>query len=514
MKHEMLANIKKLTITIHDDLLFENCSFSIHRGVLQVLIGGNGCGKSTLLEYLYSQGSSKLLNLNDTVFDINGSISFPSGVSISYLPQVPRDVMDIIPMIKSEMNLNPGILQGMYTSFGIDYEPADSDAFYDGEFPKLAIIRTILSDVDIYIFDEPTNYLDITGIIALEEHLHRLKQNGKAILMVTHDRALADNLADQTILLTPHVVYSTVGGASQALSIRISDRESRRRQASDIGKKIAQLQKDARSKAGWSAKSESKKKGAGSSKPYFAKLSARMAKRAKAVMHRAEKEQEKLQKVKPFVPKELNLHFPEYQVRNREMFRLEKMSFGYDQSKEILLSKIDLASSTTDRICLMGANGTGKTTIVKIIRNKFDPSNGIRYINRNVKTAYVPQGLTDFFRADSLLDNFNDTGFDQTTIRQYLGAAFLRKNKVENSIDTFSRGELMRAAIVKCILSRAEFLFLDEPTTHLDIESIEVLEHLLQEFQGGFLLISHDRAFVSNVSDKLYMLENGHVKLV
>lgn len=101
-----------------------------------------------------------------------------------------------------------------------------------------------------------------------------------------------------------------------------------------------------------------------------------------------------------------------------------------------------------------------------------------------------------------------------TVVRQYLGAALIRKDKVTEPIDQFSHGELMRSAIVKCILSKAEFLFLDEPTTHLDIESIEVLEHLLQNFNGGFLLISHDRSFVSNVADKLYMLEDGRLRLV
>jgi ATPase subunit of ABC transporter with duplicated ATPase domains len=145
---------------------------------------------------------------------------------------------------------------------------------------------------------------------------------------------------------------------------------------------------------------------------------------------------------------------------------------------------------------------------------KLTPQRGSCYRNEGVRIAHVPQGLTGFFRHDRLLDNFDDCDCDQTTIRKYLGAVQIRNEKACDRIGSFSYGELMRAAIVKCILMRAEFMFLDEPTSHLDIESIEVLEQLLQSFPGGFLLISHDRSFVANVAEKLYTLDDGRLLLV
>jgi ATP-binding cassette subfamily F protein 3 len=162
----------------------------------------------------------------------------------------------------------------------------------------------------------------------------------------------------------------------------------------------------------------------------------------------------------------------------------------------------------------MGANGSGKSTILKLAQGKLRPQSGDFYLNESVPTAYVPQGLGGFFSEETLLDNFNVCNFDETSIRQHLGAALIRKDKVHEPIENFSQGELMRAAIVRCILLRAEFLFLDEPTSHLDIESINVLEHLLQSFKGGFVLVSHDRSLVANVAETVYVLEHKGLRLV
>ena len=144
------------------------------------------------------------------------------------------------------------------------------------------------------------------------------------------------------------------------------------------------------------------------------------------------------------------------------------------------------------------------------------PNSGSVYIHPNLNVQYINQGLVGYFKQNRLLDNF--IGIDEESkVRQYLGAALIRREKVTDFIENFSYGELMRAAIVKCILEKTEFLLLlllDEPTSHLDIESIEILESLLINYHGGFLIISHDRTFVSNIADKLYVLENNKIKQV
>jgi ATP-binding cassette subfamily F protein 3 len=197
---------------------------------------------------------------------------------------------------------------------------------------------------------------------------------------------------------------------------------------------------------------------------------------------------------------------------------MENVSFtygrsGYGAGEDCLLTDITFAAGTRDKVCIMGANGAGKTTLLRLIQGGLEPTVGIIGRNAGVNLAVIPQGLSQFFTHPRLLDNFTDCGTDETEIRRFLGAALLRRDKVLEPIDNFSRGELMRAAVVKCLLQHAEFLLLDEPTSHLDIESIEVLEELLGDFHGGMLVISHDRAFVARVAETLYVLEDGRLRL-
>ena len=310
--------------------------------------------------------------------------------------------------------------------------------------------------------------------------------------------------------------------ASRAWSVRSERLQARRHQAREIGKKIRQLQEDTRTKAGWAAQKEKQKQGAGSEKPHIGRLSKKMAKRAKAVQRRVDRQLDKLKGIKPFVPKKLNFRFPAREIKHREVFALDEVSFSYPGQSGVsppreeahLLEEVTLTATTRDKICLMGANGSGKTTVFKLIQGHVAPLAGSRRVNSGVKTAYVPQGLEGFFPAERLLDNFSDCGCDETTVRRHLGAALIRQDKVHEPLDRFSYGELMRAAVVKCLLSKGEFLFLDEPTTHLDIESIEVLEKMLDGFPGGFLIISHDRRFIENVADRLYVLEGGRPRLL
>jgi ATPase subunit of ABC transporter with duplicated ATPase domains len=339
---------------------------------------------------------------------------------------------------------------------------------------------------------------------------------------VSHDRTLIDNLADETILLSGHGIYRADGGASSVWAVYDCDFESRRSRAKDIEKKIVQLQSDTRQKADWSAVSERRKIGAGSAKAHLGKLSKKMAKRSKVVQRRCEKEAERLKTTKPFIPKKVKLQFPDYEIRKLNVFSLMEVSFDYGGEQDgksckappDLLKEIGLSANTGEKMCLMGTNGAGKSTILKLIQKQLTPTGGTVYLNESVKLANIPQGLIGYFDKVRLIDNFESVPLEQSVVRQYLGSVLLRGEKVNQSVASLSSGELMRAALVKCILERAEFLLLDEPTSHLDIESIVVAEQLLAEFKGGFLMISHDRSFVTSTAEQLYYVEGGTLRLV
>jgi ATP-binding cassette subfamily F protein 3 len=381
-----------------------------------------------------------------------------------------------------------------------------------GELQKAALARVICSDADLLLLDEPTNYLDIDGLAALEYHLDQQRRRGAGVLLVTHDRALTDTCADETVLLTRERSYRVPGGATLVWGAREDDLQSRTRQAGQIRRTIQKLQADVQRRTTWAYRKEQSKRGSGLERSFIAKRAAKMAKRAKVVEQFAEKERQRLLQIKPFVPKRVHLMLAARTVPNRRVFSLSGAAYSYAAGQP-LLEDVSFGASTRDKICLMGSNGSGKSTLLRLVTGTLQPTAGTAERNDAVAVAEVAQDLDSFFRHTTLIENFVDCPIAETEIRRVLGAVQIRQDKVHEPVESFSRGELMRAAIAKCLLHRAEFLILDEPTSHLDIESIRVLEDVLGEFDGGFLIVSHDRVFVAAVAETLYVIENRTVRL-
>jgi len=515
----MLISSKDLTISHLGRALVDKLTLSVSAGELVALIGANGCGKSTFLDSLFARYRSDEGYFTRNDFRLTGSVNIASGTSLALLPQ------------NLTASNRPNSPDGtdhkaarrerwLRRRFGLEASLTEAASLSDGQLQKLGLVRILAAEADLYLLDEPGNYLDLDALTAMEEVVIEQKNHGRGFLMVTHDRALTDSLADRTVYITPNGVYHTQGGYTEAWSLQSSDFASRRKRAGQIRRKIAQLQQDIQRKSSWAQSKERAKIGAGSEKPAIAKKAKRMARRAQIAGRRAEQAKQKLEATKPFVPKTLDLRFPDYRIKNREVFALKDVSFSYSvdggrpSGHHDLLQSVSLSAATSDKLCLMGANGVGKTTLLRLVLQKLKPSSGCCYLNSGVKLHLLPQGLRGFFREDFLLENFRDCDCHETEVRRFLGAALLAGDKVTESISRFSQGELMRAAVVRCLLERAEFLLLDEPTSHLDIESVEVLEKLLEGFHGGFLLVSHDRALVENVADRLYLLEAGRLRLV
>jgi len=225
---------------------------------------------------------------------------------------------------------------------------------------------------------------------------------------------------------------------------------------------------------------------------------------------RLEKQKAQLEAEKPWIEKPVALQMPTYDVGRRTVVRFEDVCKSYGDLQ--VIRPMNLVLDTHDRMAIMGANGAGKTTLLNMMLGQVMPDGGTRSVNDGVKIGFIPQGLVGFYARDVFLENFLDTDHPEHQVRQYLGAAKLRRDKVLQSVETLSYGERMRGAVVKMILERADFLVMDEPTTHLDIESVEVLELLLTAFPGGFAVVSHDRRFMSAIAREIYMLEGGALR--
>ena len=410
MSRNMLVSIKKLAVSFPSQVVLEGLSLSLLRGEALAVVGANGCGKSTLLNVLLATIRGDKAYFEQEEIRTTGQITFRKGTEAVCLPQHLRFAEARPGGAYWQTSLGTRLSQ----AFNLDRKTRTPETMSDGELQKAALIETLLTEADLYLFDEPTNYLDIDGITAFEDEVSRLKTQGRGIILVTHDRALTENLADFTVLISQNGVFQTKGGFEQAWSLKTSDVQSRRKQASQIKRKINQLQDDMRRKAVWASNKEKQKIGAGRDRAPIAKLAKRMAKRAKVAGRKAEKEIARLKEVKPFVPKTLGLRIPEYAVPCRQVFSLENVAFSYPSAERegtegtsgLLLHAVTLRADTTDSMCLMGPNGCGKSTLVKLIAGQIRPTSGRRSANENVRVAYLPQGLVGFFVRETLLDNF------------------------------------------------------------------------------------------------------------
>lgn len=532
-----MLHIKGLHFSFGATDVLKGVDMDILPGEVVALLGANGSGKTTLLNLI-----------RGVLRPYSGSIVLENNVKPSYLPQETPSfegtameyLLESFPEIKgifqklSSLPVNsedyPDLINKYNDLGGFELERkieseiskygfVDEDlqkpflAFSMGQQRLWAILRVFLAGANLYLLDEPTNHLDLQMCQRLEKIILEFRSKRFSILLVSHDRLLIDRVADRSYFLKNGTAFAVSGGYSLMLSHLKSDFESRLKSAKEIERKIKQLELEVSRRASWSASKEAQKKFADKvmNKGYIGHKAAKLAKRAKAVQNRSRKLIEELKEKKPFVEKPVEIKLPSYIVANRRLLSSTNLSFSY--GNKAVFENVDFELSTKDRVVLIGSNGCGKTTLVKCFVGELDPV-GELYRNDNIRWEYIPQDVRTFFRAGNLLDNLRVSDIDELQLRQALGAAGFRKDKVLQKIDSLSYGELMRAAILKSMLRETEFLFLDEPTNHLDIESLELLDEILKKFPGGFLAISHDRHFIATHGNKLYSFEGGNVKLL
>jgi len=415
MKHTPLVTVSHLSIRLLDRVLVDSLSFSLAAGDVLALVGPNGCGKSTVLRLIEASVRAETFADDSDELTWTGSVTVTPAAELVHLPQ---RLDDDSPLFR-------------------EVSPTASE----GQRQRAAIAAALAMRGDLYLLDEPTNYLDIEGIVWLEEQLHEHRERGAGIVVVSHDRRLIDNLAHRTVVFTANGVFQCTGGYTNAQFLAEREYSAKRHQATVIGNKIKQLESEARSRMGWAANKEKSKRGAGSAKPVIAKQAAKMAARAKAARAKADKEIERLKETRPFVPKPVRLRLPEYVVRPRTVCALEEVSFGFERDK-YLLKEISLGLSTKDRVCILGANGSGKSTLLRIIAGHLTVSEGEARRNENVPISCLPQGFKEFFKGQTLLEGLGGVAADEATVRTLLGGVMIRGDKVHQSLASLSPGEL------------------------------------------------------------------------
>ena len=515
-----VLNISQLSKSFVGETIFENLSFSINHREKVGLVGSNGTGKTTLFRILTNQISAD-----------SGSVMIPKTIRVGYLKQnthitsensVYDEVRDVFaPIFRMEEEMreleheiaaqsdNPDQLSRLmerYAQVQDSYTAANGYAceselrgalrglgFTEEEFSKpvnqlsggqksrVILAKLLLEKADLLLMDEPTNHLDLAAIEWLEKYI---RDYPGAILVISHDRYFLDATV-QRILHLHHQQLDSYPGNYSDFTVH------RQKLYAELEKRFMLQQKEI-------------KRQEAMIRDFMDRKSARSIRQAKS----RQKMLERMKKMDtPSADQDnLKLRFSPSIKSGNEVLQISNLSKSYgDQS---IFSDLALSIYREERIGLIGPNGVGKTTLFRVLLGEILPSAGEVNLGHHVHAAHFDQEHTNLNPNNTIVDEIWDENptFDHYRIRSLLARFLFFGDDLFKEIEALSGGEKARLALLKLMLSEANFLLMDEPTNHLDLESKEALENALMHYDGTLFVISHDRYFLNRVATRIFEL--------
>ena len=511
----VVDNIAK-AFGIHE--IFKNVSFMIEKGEHVGLVGVNGSGKTTLLRCL----------LQPDLIDA-GAIKFEPGTSVGYVQQGFTEIHGTIWQFMSEACPEITTLRQKLASLEQAADSLDGEAleecleeyarvtkryeFIDGynfenrikrvliglgyteewwnqaavnlsggQKTRLMLAAALVRNPDFMILDEPTNHLDILMTQWLEKYLQEFKGG---LLVVSHDRAFLDNVATRILEMEGGKLQSFKGNYSRYL-------EQKAIQSATL-------------EAAYNAQQDYIARTEAYIRRFKAGIKSKMARGRQSQLDRLERLDA------PVHNEEFQLRLPPAAECAERVLIMEDLTIGYGE--KILAKSINLTLRRGDKAALLGANGTGKTTLLRTILGEIQPLKGRAKIGNRVQIGYFSQSYERLEPEQTLLENFViEYGFTEEHTRSMLGGMLFHGDDVFKKIGELSGGQKARLVLLKLVLDGANCLVLDEPTNHLDIMARETVEAALEAFDGTVLVVSHDRYFVNEVANRIWEIENQQVK--
>ncbi len=508
------------------DSILENVSFTVNENDKIGIIGINGTGKTTLFKvisgiYGYDRGdiyTSKDCEIGyleqNTNFNSENTIFEEVLEVFNNLIEMEKYLRDLEHQIaKESSNTNSTKLEKLMNEYshklelfsdmngygykseakgvlkGLGFSDEDMDKpisiLSGGEKTRVLLGKLLLKKPTLLLLDEPTNHLDSEAIEWLEVFL---KQYKGTVILISHDRYFLDQVVNRIFEIHNKKLKSYNGNYSKFIELSAVEKEIEQKKYEDQQKEIKKQEE-----------SIEKLKAYGREKH----------------VRRARSKEKALDKIevldKPeYSRKKAKIEFNPTITSGNDVLQIRNASMGYGE--RILFKDLNLDIYRGEKVALIGANGIGKSTLFKIIMNELVPLSGEIKFGTNVNVSYFHQEQKTLNLNNTIIDEIwdNNPNLTQTSIRNMLGSFLFEGEEVFKQISTLSGGERARIAILKLILSNANFLLLDEPTNHLDIDSKEVLEQALFGYTGTIFTISHDRYFLNTVVDKVLVLdENG-----
>lgn len=471
--------------------VLEDVSFTVNEGERIGIVGVNGAGKSTLFRIIAGEIPAD-----------SGELFFARDKSLGYLKQ--RDhfpdggtVMQEMQKAASEEgkkrfekergysydNACTGMLRSL--AFTDDYFEKPVSKLSGGERTRLALASILLQEPDILLLDEPTNHLDIGTLKWLEGYLASCKST---LLIISHDRYFLDRLTTR--------IFEIERGRLSAYDGNYSEYKEQKRLRYELDLKHYEHAAAERRRQEDMIR-RFKERGT-------EKLIKRAKSREKRLARSAAPEKPSILRQK------LSMSFEQKLGSATEVLIAEdiSMSFGKGDEKRQLFSGVNLDIMKGDRICMVGANGVGKTTLLKIIMGKIRPDSGWLKLGQNVIPAYYDQEQRLLDNDKTVLDELHSSyiRYDQTELRSMLGRLGFYGDDVFKRVSELAGGEKAKLSLLKLMMTGANFLIMDEPTNHLDINAREVFEDALLDFPGTLLIVSHDRYLLEKIPTAIYEL--------
>ncbi|MEQ8283891.1 MAG: ABC-F family ATP-binding cassette domain-containing protein [Parvibaculum sp.] len=504
-----MLHINDLTFRMEGRLLLERVTAALPPGTRTGFVGRNGTGKSTLLRIITGELTPE-----------GGGISWPKswrvGMVTQEAPSGPITLLDTVLaadkertslLAEAETATDPHRIADIHTrlaDMGAHAAPAKAATilaglgfdeaaqarpcsdFSGGWRMRVALAAVLFSEPDLLLLDEPTNYLDLEGTIWLEDYLRSYPYT---VLIVSHDRDLLNNVADG-ILHLEHKKLTYYSGNydrfDRTRRERLMLQMSMKKKQDDQRRHMESFIERFKAKASKARQAQSRMKALAKMEPIADIMNER---------------------VLPF-------HFPvPEKPLASPIIRLEHASVGYEPGKPVLRG-LDLRIDQDDRIALLGANGNGKSTFAKLLCDRLRVDAGHKYASKKLRIAYFAQHqLDELNMGDTPYEHFRELMPDATIaqVRARAGSYGFGADKADTRVEKLSGGEKARLLFAIATFHKPHMIILDEPTNHLDVDSREGLVMAINEYDGAFILISHDRHLVETCADRLWLVADGTV---
>ncbi|MDD5109404.1 MAG: ABC-F family ATP-binding cassette domain-containing protein [Candidatus Omnitrophica bacterium] len=514
-----MINITNLSKNYGAKVLFENISLNINEGEKIGLIGPNGTGKSTLFSLILQETEAS-----------SGEVRVNKGVHIGYLPQEASfksehtvlaeltEGDDRLMRFKKEKEALESKNEAGSKRYGEVLHELETLGFFELEHKAKKILsglgfkeidfnrqisqmsggwqmRALLAKLltyhyDLLLLDEPTNYLDLNAALWLKDYLATFRGT---FIMISHDRAFLTDVTNYTLILENGSIFKVQGNYEHYEEIKAQRLTHLVKQSKEQDKKIQQLGK------------------------FVARFHAQPNKAASVRAKR--RVLEKMEEEKVVLPPDprQSIHdfvFPQTRRSGHRIITLEKIAKSYGNIK--VYEGLDFEIVQGEKAVLAGENGAGKSTLLKILAGIVDIDSGSRVVGHNVDIGYFSQTRTDVLNVENtVLQEAYSAAPGYTTeesIRTILGAFLFSGDDADKKVKVLSGGEKSRLILAKLLINPPNFLLLDEPTTHLDVDAVDALVRALNSYEGTIVFISHDIYFVSAVANNVFEVKGGRIR--